>query len=74
MHALTGTWIANLEQSRRDPNHQFHRATMRFEELARERHGVTEKTFNAKLAEDAKVPIVRPAADEVGRAANRNES
>ena len=31
MHALTGTWIANLDQSRRDPSHQFHRATMRFE-------------------------------------------
>jgi hypothetical protein len=31
MHALTGTWIANVEQSRRDPNHQFSRATMHFE-------------------------------------------
>jgi hypothetical protein len=31
MHALTGTWIANVEESRRDPNHQFSRATMRFE-------------------------------------------
>jgi hypothetical protein len=31
MHALSGTWIANLDQSRRDPNHQFHRATIRFE-------------------------------------------
>ncbi len=31
MHILTGTWIANLEQSRRDPNHQFHCATIRFE-------------------------------------------
>ena len=31
MHTLTGMWIANVEQSRRDPNHQFHRATMRFE-------------------------------------------
>ena len=31
MHALTGSWIANLDKSRRDPNHQFHRATMRFD-------------------------------------------
>ena len=31
MHALTGMWIANIDHSRRDPNHQFHRATMRFE-------------------------------------------
>lgn len=31
MHALVGTWIANLEQSQRDPNHQFQRATMRFD-------------------------------------------
>ncbi len=31
MHPLSGTWIANLEQSHRDPNHQFHRATIRFE-------------------------------------------
>jgi hypothetical protein len=31
MHALTGVWIANIESSRRDPNHQFSRATMRFE-------------------------------------------
>jgi hypothetical protein len=31
MHALTGMWIANVERSRRDPNHQFSRATMRFE-------------------------------------------
>lgn len=31
MHALIETWIVNLEQSRRDPNHQFYRATMRFE-------------------------------------------
>jgi len=31
MHALTGSWIANVDRSRRDPNHQFHRATMRFE-------------------------------------------
>ena len=30
-HALTGTWIANIDRSRRDPNHLFHRATMRFE-------------------------------------------
>lgn len=30
-HPLIGTWIANLSQSRRDPNHQFHRATVRFE-------------------------------------------
>jgi len=34
MHALAGTWTANLSKSRRDPNHpnhQFHSATMRFE-------------------------------------------
>jgi hypothetical protein len=31
MHALTGSWIANVDRSRRDPNHQFHRATMRFD-------------------------------------------
>ena len=31
MHALAGSWIANLEKSRRDPNHQFQRATMRFD-------------------------------------------
>ena len=31
MHALTGMWIANIDHSRRDPNHQFHRATMRFD-------------------------------------------
>jgi hypothetical protein len=31
MHALTGMWIANVEESRRDPNHQFSHATMRFE-------------------------------------------
>jgi hypothetical protein len=31
MHMLIGTWIANLEQSRRDRNHQFSRATIRFE-------------------------------------------
>lgn len=31
MHTLTGTWIANLDRSRRDPNHRFHRATMQFE-------------------------------------------
>ena len=31
MHALTGMWIANIAHSRRDPNHQFHRATMRFD-------------------------------------------
>jgi hypothetical protein len=29
-HPLTGSWIANIEASRRDPNHQFQRATMRF--------------------------------------------
>jgi hypothetical protein len=31
MHALTGTWTANLEKSRRHPNHQFQRASMHFE-------------------------------------------
>ena len=31
MHALSGTWIANIAQSRRDPNHQFERATIRFD-------------------------------------------
>ena len=36
-------------------------------------HRDTETTFNAKLAKDAKVPIVRPTADGVGRAAKRNE-
>jgi len=30
MHPLTGSWIANIEESRRDPNHQFSRATMHF--------------------------------------------
>ena len=29
MHALNGTWVANLERSKRDPNHQFQSATMR---------------------------------------------
>lgn len=29
MHALAGTWKANLEKSRRDPNHQFYGATIR---------------------------------------------
>jgi hypothetical protein len=33
MHALSGTWIANVEQSKRDPNHQFERATIRFDVL-----------------------------------------
>jgi len=31
MHPLTGTWTANLAKSRRDPNHQFHLATLRLE-------------------------------------------
>jgi hypothetical protein len=31
MHQLTGTWTANLEKSRRHPNHQFRRVTMRFD-------------------------------------------
>jgi hypothetical protein len=31
MHPLTGRWTANLAKSRRDPNHQFHRATLRLE-------------------------------------------
>ena len=31
MHPLTGSWIADVAHSRRDPNHQFSRATMRFE-------------------------------------------
>jgi hypothetical protein len=31
MHPFSGTWIANLEKSRRDPNHQFQRAMMRFD-------------------------------------------
>lgn len=31
MHALAGTWTANLSKSRRDPNHQFFGATMRLE-------------------------------------------
>src|SRR5215216_3170783 len=30
MHALTGSWIANIDRSHRDPNHLFHRATIRF--------------------------------------------
>jgi hypothetical protein len=31
MHLLTGTWTANLANSRRDPNHRFHGATLRLE-------------------------------------------
>lgn len=31
MHALAGTWTANVAKSRRDPNHQFHGATIHFE-------------------------------------------
>jgi hypothetical protein len=31
MHLLAGSWIANLEQSQRDPQHQFQRATIRIE-------------------------------------------
>jgi hypothetical protein len=30
-HLLAGIWTASLAKSRRDPNHQFHRATMRVE-------------------------------------------
>ena len=30
MHALAGTWIANLEKSRRHENHRFASATMHF--------------------------------------------
>jgi hypothetical protein len=28
--ALAGTWVANIEKSKRHPNHQFQSATMRF--------------------------------------------
>jgi hypothetical protein len=31
MHPLDGSWIANIDKSRRDPNHHFQRATMKFE-------------------------------------------
>jgi len=31
VHPLAATWIANLSKSRRDVNHQFQRASMRFE-------------------------------------------
>ena len=31
MNAFTGTWIANIEKSRRHPNHQFQSATLTFE-------------------------------------------
>lgn len=31
MHPLDGRWIASIDRSRRDPNHQFSQATMRFE-------------------------------------------
>jgi hypothetical protein len=31
MHALAGTWTANLAKSHRHANHQFQRATMHFE-------------------------------------------
>jgi hypothetical protein len=31
MHPLTGAWTASLAKSRRDPNHEFHRATIRLE-------------------------------------------
>ena len=31
MHPLSGSWIANIDKSRRDPHHQFSQATMRFE-------------------------------------------
>jgi hypothetical protein len=31
MHALIGSWIANLDRSQRHANHQFHQATMRIE-------------------------------------------
>ena len=31
MHPLAGSWIANIPESRRHPNHQFESATMRFE-------------------------------------------
>ena len=31
MHPLAGTWIADVDRSRRDANHQFQQATIRFE-------------------------------------------
>ena len=30
MHPLSGTWVANIAESRRHANHQFERATMTF--------------------------------------------
>lgn len=46
MHALTGLWIADVEKSRRDPNHQFSSATMRFE-VADDRVTLTYGGINA---------------------------
>lgn len=31
MNSISGTWIANIEKSRRHPNHQFQSATLTFE-------------------------------------------
>lgn len=46
MHPLTGTWVANLEKSRRHPNHLFRNVTMRFE-IAGDRVALSYEGVNA---------------------------
>jgi hypothetical protein len=48
-------WIANVDQSRCDPNHQFHRATMRFE-IVDDRVSVDHGGVNAKGRHEQGVP------------------
>jgi len=51
-HPLTGSWVANIEKSQRDPNHQFSRATMRFE-IAGETVTIVYGGINARGREES---------------------
>jgi hypothetical protein len=63
MNPFPGTWIANIEKSRRHDNHQFHSATLTFE-LAGEVVSLTHSGVNMAGESESGTTVLRADGQE----------
>jgi hypothetical protein len=63
MSVFVGTWIANIEKSRRHANHQFHRATLSFD-VAGDVVTLTHEGVNASGKQETGTTVLRSDGQE----------
>jgi hypothetical protein len=63
MDPFTGTWIANIEKSRRHTNHQFQSATLRFE-VTGDAVSITHAGVNMSGKHESGTTVYKPDGQE----------